>query len=251
MKTKNFSGDYLNAFLSDAYFKEDTESIKINDKKIKVSKNELAYVYSFKEGKLTYLKGFDTILGLNHTDINIKKIHFLFRENYIEFFKEFHDRVLLYFHNNNNNIESIGCNALVLLKNIETPVNHSVRVFETDNNGNLVSVIIRMKLNEKLKIGDIIQYCITGEIHEKALKEEKYFLNYKKCISKREAEIIESFIDKEKSNKIFSKVLLKPEEFVVVLENLIIRFGLQTKAELIEFAKENYLIPSQFKKIDL
>ncbi|MGB1041645.1 MAG: hypothetical protein ACPGVD_12280, partial [Flavobacteriales bacterium] len=166
MKTKNFSGDYLNAFLSDAYFQEDPEQVKTLDKKIKVKKNELAYVYSFKESKLLYLKGFDTVLGINHADLNIKKIHSLFRENYVEFFKEFHDRVLLYFHNNNNSIESIGCNALVLLKDIDTPINHSVRVFETDDNGNLVSVIIRMKLNESLNIGDIIQYSITGEIHE-------------------------------------------------------------------------------------
>ena len=136
MSKSKFSGDYTKAFLSKDRSKEGSKDTIYFDKTLEIAENEAVNVFSFKENKLLFAKGFEKLLGRELEEIDILQLNSLYDTVFKEFTNEYHDRMLLYLHTNNKNLESLSSTIIVKAQGIDTPFILNVKVYETDENGN-------------------------------------------------------------------------------------------------------------------
>ncbi len=246
MSKSKFSGNYTKAFLSKKVSSADSAEQLHYDKTIDIKENEATYIYSFKENKLVFSKGLESLHNIKSEEINIFFIRNLIAEHFLNFSNEYHDRLLLHIYNNKN-IENFSTNIILNYNTFDTPVLLNIKVFETDDNGNLLSVISKAIKSEKLKTTKVVQYSLNGSFQEEFNNEINFNLDHKLCISEKNIELIE-LLEKGKSVEDIATLLSVPVDSIMVrISNLFKRFDVTNNKDLIQFAKTNFLIPNQFK----
>ena len=247
MKPK-FTGKYTRAFLTDKKMKEESIEYDYYNNQIDLKDNEAAYVFSFKGNKLVFAKGFEKIFKVQKNNLSILDLNTLFTDYFESFINEYHDRLLLYLYNNNENIETFASHTIIKVKPIPQPILLTTKVFKTDDNGNLLSVIGMNTFDPDLKTTDVIQYSLSGDIKPDFMDNINQNLDFKMCISHYNIKIIEELEMKKSSSEIATQLNISEEKLATILNNLLVKFELKDNQELIEFAKKNYLIPNQFDK---
>jgi hypothetical protein len=240
-----YNGKYTQAFLSDAKIKKDSIENKLLDELIKVEKDEVVWIYSLKGNKLLFVKGFE-ILNLKDEDFTSNNLNSMFTQYFQEFINEYHDRILLFLYT--NIIEYFSSSVIIKIKEIETSAILNIKIYQTDNNGNIISFIGRSKIDKDLKTTDIVQYSFKGDVENEFLEEINQNLNFNNCISLEDIKLIE-FLEKKKENSEISNLLNIPIE--KINQNFLMlykKFDLKDENELVKFGKDNNLIPSQFDK---
>ena len=246
MSISKYSGNYTKAFLSEKKSSDSSIEATFVDKTIHREKNEAVHIYSFKENKLIYAKGFKEILGLEENEINILNLNSLVTEVFKQFLNEYHDRALLYLYNNNENLDTLSSSVILKVFGLDYPLFLNIKVFKTDDNGNLISIIGRIKFAESLKTTEVVQYDLSGNFDKDFLFKMNHNLDFKSRISKTEITILEN-IEKELSiTEIAKKHTIGVEELETIIENIHSRFGTKSNEELINFALKNHLLPNQF-----
>ena len=144
-----YNGKYTQAFLSDAKIKKDSIENKLLDELIKVEEDEVVWIYSLKGNKLLFAKGFE-ILNLKDEDITSNYLNSMFTQYFQEFINEYNDRILLFLYT--NTIEYFSSSVIIKIKEIETSAILNIKIYQTDNNGNIISFIGRSKIDKDLKI---------------------------------------------------------------------------------------------------
>jgi hypothetical protein len=240
-----YNGKYTQAFLSDAKIKKDSIENKLLDELIKIEEDEVVWIYSLKGNKLLFAKGFE-ILNLKDEDITSNYLNSMFTQYFQEFINEYNDRILLFLYT--NTIEYFSSSVIIKIKEIETSAILNIKIYQTDNNGNIISFIGRSKIDNDLKTTDIVQYSFQGDVENEFLEEINQNLNFNNCISLENIKLIE-FLEKKKENSEISNLLNIPiEKINQNLLRLYKRFNLKDENELVKFGKDNYLIPNQFDK---
>lgn len=245
IENSKFTGNYVRAFLSDDSSSEESLERSFFEKLIERQEDEAVYIYSFKENKLQYASGCNTIFGIDDSEVNIILLNELYKKEFAEFTNEYHDRILLYAYNNNKNLYTFSSKVIVKVKNFETPLLLHIKILKTDQNGNLVSIIGRIKKSKTIQITEIVQYGFEGDLDPDFLFKINHKLDFKNCVSHKMIEILEG-IKKNKSIKQIAKSVGYKESTV---ENLIAsfkkNFELKSEKEILDFAEKNYLLPSQ------
>ncbi len=245
MKSK-YTGKYLKAFLGDNKIKTESIEYEYYNSQVDVKDNEVSYIYSFKGNRLVFAKGFEKLNLKGDDGLDIHIIHSLFAKYYERFVNEYHDRILLYLYNNNERIDTFSSHVIINIKTIDIPLILKVKVFKTDDNGNLVSIIGTATVDDNLKTSDIIQYSIEGDLKPEFLEGINQDLDFIKCISNYNIKIIEE-LEKGKSQKeIADSLEIKEEVLTNILKNLLKKFEVETIEEMIEIAETKNIIPSQF-----
>jgi DNA-binding CsgD family transcriptional regulator len=241
-----YTGKYTQAFLSDKKMKANSIEADFFNKKIEVKPNEALYIYSFKGNKMLFTKGFEAVLNKKDNDISIVDLNSMHTPHFEEFMYEFNDRLLLFLYNNNENIETFSSNVIIKIKGVDTALMLNTKVYKTDENGNLISIIGRNTLDKKLNTTDVIQYSLIGDFKEDFLDTINNDLNFTRCISLFNIKIISLFEEGKQSNEVSKILNISEEKINTNIEKLLKRFELLNLNELIEFSKSNCLIPSQF-----
>ena len=188
-----YNGKYTQAFLSDAKIKKDSIENKLLDELIKVEKDEVVWIYSLKGNKLLFVKGFE-ILNLKDEDFTSNNLNSMFTQYFQEFINEYHDRILLFLYT--NIIEYFSSSVIIKIKEIETSAILNIKIYNTDDNGNIISFIGRSKIDNDLKTTDIVQYSFQGDVENEFLEEINQNLNFNKRISLENIKLIE-FLEKK------------------------------------------------------
>lgn len=251
MKKNKYTGEYVKAFLSKDAFIPDPQGNPILSGKYEPNKNETVYIYSFKENKLLFAKGFDKVYGIESHELNAQKLNSLYTPHFKNFIDEYFDRILLYLRNNNQNLNTFSISTIIKVNHFDKPVLLIIRVFDTDENGNLISVIGRSFRGLPIQSTNIVQYFLEGEGNANFMEKINHHLDFKDCISRKDIELIEELTMNSTIEQTSENLNLSPEHIEFYTNNLLSRFKLNSVPELIEFAKNNHLIPNQFKKLDL
>lgn len=170
----------------------------------------------------------------------------MFTPYFQKFINEYHDRILLFLYT--NNIKSCSSSVIIKIKEIETPAMFNIKIYKTDDNGNLISFIGRSKLDKSLKTADIIQYSFQGDVENDFLEEMNQKLNFNNCISLYNIKLIELLEAKKEISEIAILLNTPVEKINQNLQGLYKRFSLTGESELVKFGKDNHLIPNQFDK---
>lgn len=245
--TVEYTGKYTQAFLSDKISK-DSSNTDFYKERIEVKNNEAVYVYSFKGNKMVFTKGFEKITNKKDDEISILELNNLFSPHFENFINEYHDRILLFLHTNNEKNETFSSHVIIKINNFDYPVILNIKVFETDDNGNLISIIGTTTIEKRLKTSDIVQYGFKGDFNPEFVEEINNDLEFNQCVSSFNIKIIELLELKKSYTDISNKLNISEEKIKNNLNKLLKRFELKNIKELIEFAKNNYLIPNQFDK---
>ena len=242
-----FTGDYVNAFISDESSSQDSIERVFFEKTIDKKPGEAVYVFSFKENKLQYASGFEEIFGIKDSEVNLLMLNKLYTDDFVEFTNEYHDRILLFAYNNNNNLETFSSKEIIKIKGFDLALTLHIEILKTDENGNLVSIIGRINPNENIQISEIVQYAFEGDFDLDVLYKINHRLNYKNCVSHKMIKIIDGINKGKNSKQIARTVGYKVNIVEELIEAFKAKFNLKSESELIQFAKEKHLVPDQFR----
>lgn len=246
MSDSKFKGDYTKAFLSENPLDKDVAKTKFLGEEFVTKPNEAVYVYSFKEGKMLFAKGLEEFTGIKDEEVNIIQLNSFSDNSYSDFLNEFHDRVLFYLNHHNDNLESISIHVIREIPAHDFPIMSILKVFETDDNGNLVSILGKIIKDNSLKTSEVIQYAFSGIVDDKFEKEINH-LDYELSISIKNISILE-LLDKGFSyEEIADDLGIPTMEITERLSELLTRFKLDSEEDLLKFGKKKLFIPNQFK----
>ncbi len=247
MSKSIYSGNYTRAFLSKRVSPSDSIEQTFYSESIEVGEGEGCYIYSFKENKLIFSKGMDTFFNVSPEEINIVFLNSVYQEDFTKFVNEYYDRLLLYLYNNNENIKDFSSNLIVKAKGLESSILVNIRILKTDANGNLVSIIGKIKKVDEVRTTNVVQYSLKGISDTNFTDKINFDLDHKLCISEINIDLLE-LMDAGKSQKEISESLtINEEELTKRISQLLNRFEVNSNEELIKFAKNNFIIPSQFE----
>ncbi|MEN8957295.1 MAG: hypothetical protein ABF242_00940 [Flavobacteriales bacterium] len=243
-----YTGKYTKAFLSDKKAKSQSIEYEYFNRTIDVKENEMVYIFSFNGNKLLFAKGYENILGISDSELDILHLNSLFTSYYERFVFEFHDRLLLFLYNNNNNIEDFSSNVITELEGFDIPVMINVKIHRTDDNGNLISIIGRNVADQNLKTSDVIQYSVHIGSDSQFISEINNDLDFKRCISLYNILVIEKMDKGIELEVIAEELNITTEKLQENLDKILTRFELKDYKELTQFAKIKHIIPNQFEK---
>lgn len=247
MKKSNYTGKYTDAFLTEDVSSYDSHFDENFKKYLTLKENEAVYVYSFKENKLLFTKGFENVLEVESRAVNMQFLNSEYDELAKEFVNEYHDRALLYLYNNNHKLKTFSSSVVIKTNRVETPLLLNIQVLNTDSKGNLISIIGRVLRDPNLIYGDIIQYNLNGDLEGDFLFQMNHKLDFQKRISLREIKIIEDLEMDIPTEEIGKKIGYANHRIEEIIKLMLERFSVKTTKDLIEFAKNKQLIPNQFK----
>ncbi len=222
MALSKYTGNYTKAFLSTDVSPSDSIEHTYYNNLIEVGENEACYIYSFKENKLIFTKQIDALFGIPKESLNMVLLNSIFEKDFNLFFKEFHDRLLLYLYNNKDHIQSFSC-----------------------------SYITRIKRHENLKTTKVIQYSLNGDFEEKFTNRINFGIDHSLCISEKNINLLEILESDKSLDKASETLSITKEEISRRISQLNDRYDLKSLDELLEFSKANFLIPNQFKIFNL
>lgn len=247
MKKSKYSGNYTKAFLSSDVSPLDSIEQTYYSNTIKLEENEAGYIYSFKDNKLIFSKGMDSLFGVDIKDVNILWLNEIYHSDFQSFVNEYHDRLLLYLYNHNQNLTGFLSRIIIKTSLFETPLMLTIKVLKTDEGGNLISILGIVKKSELFKTSKVVQYSLDGIEDEHFMNKINFSLDFEQCISEKNIELLELLESKMSKSEIALKLGLNEIEISIRISNLKKRFEISSRQELIEFAVKNNLIPNQFK----
>ncbi len=247
MSKSKYTGKYTDAFLSEDVSDYSSILKKNLDKRLEIKNNEAVYIYSFKEKKMIFSQGFESVLNKKDDEINLKVLNSEYDELSKIFVNEYHDRALLYLHQNNLKLTSFSSRVIVKCLGIKEPLSLKIQVFKTNKKGNLDSIIGRVIKNKNLRYSDIIQYSFDGDFEEEFLFQMNHQLDFDLCISSKEIKIIELIKSLKTHQEIGRSIQYPTQKINDVIQILLLRFSLKSESDLVKFAERKMLIPNQFE----
>lgn len=250
MKEEEYTGDYTKAFVSETPMENNSSVAKSIKKNLKIELNEAVYIYSFKENKMIFVQGFKELFGIEDEKLNMTDMIELHTNEVSIFLNEINDKTLHQIHHKTNyqDVKTLMIiNVFNKITKQSIPVLRSIYIYESNENGNLISIIARYKKDDNLKTSNIIPYgVVSKKIKDDFLIDINFNLNYKNAVSIYEIKIIE-LLEKEYNHlEIQEKLEYSEKELKKIISNLFLRFKTYSKSELINFAKKNYFLPNPF-----
>lgn len=206
---------------------------------------EGVYVYSFEKNKMLFASGWEEIVGIPDNEINMLAIVNMTEEKFVPFVNEINDKALQFLHARNEGLEEYSFNIELKMKHSSghaVPVKAKVSVFETNDKGELKSILGRFQVDNSLHFSNIIRFSAYGpekDYFENALNDELFFKNY---VSRKELEVIELLAAGYAYKEIADKLDISISTVDKRIQNLFRRFEIKNTTHLMSFAFKNNLI---------
>jgi DNA-binding CsgD family transcriptional regulator len=206
--------------------------------------DEAVYIYSFKENRMIFAHGWESLLGYKDEEISMLTIVISTTPEYAAFSNELNDKALKFILSKTEELEKYS--FTIELKKIHkngthVPLISRVGVFKSEN-GRVTEIIGRSQVNRSINFGKVMRYAAYGP--EKSQFEEelnKSLFNYY-AISRKEKEALE-LVSKGYSFKEIAHLLSVSQS---AIEKRILplykRFDVKSLTHLITFAIENQIL---------
>jgi DNA-binding CsgD family transcriptional regulator len=244
MSDKNF-GDYSRNFITAVPADLESEQAQFFKQTIPTFPEEAVYIYSFKENRMIFARGWEKVVGYQDNEINMLAIVNMSAPEYAPFSHDLNDKALQFIHKKSENLEEYS--FTIELKKIHkdgslVPIIARVGVFSSQN-GHIESIIGRFQINRSLIFGRVMRYAAYGPEKEKFEEELNKVLFSHLAISNKEKEAL-SLVAKGYS---FKEIAHELKVSHSAIEKRIIplykRFNVKSLTHLVSFAYDNFILP--------
>lgn len=214
------------------------------NKTIPFFEGEAVYIYSFKEKKMLFARGWEALLGYKDDEITMLDIISITTEKYYNFSNELNDKAMLFLLNKKQDLEKYSF-TLELEKYHKN--GNSVALFSKVGvhcapNNVLEEIIGVSRKSLHFKQSDIMQFAAYGP--EKVAFEEtlsKELFNHL-VISRKEKEALQLAAEGFAFKEIAHKLNVSQSAIEKRILPLYKRFSVKSLPHLISFAHKNYII---------
>jgi DNA-binding CsgD family transcriptional regulator len=243
--TKENFGDYSRNFITAVPADLESEQAKYFRQTIPKFPEEAVYIYSFKENRMIFARGWEEVVGYQDDEINMLAIVNMSAPEYAPFSHDLNDKALQFIHRKTENLEEYS--FTIELKKIHkdgslVPIIVRVGVFSSQN-GHIESIIGRFQINRSLIFGRVMRYAAYGPEKEKFEEELNKVLFSHLAISNKEKEAL-SLVAKGYS---FKEIAHELKVSHSAIEKRIIplykRFDVKSLTHLVSFAYDNFILP--------
>lgn len=222
----------------------DSEIYNHYNKTIPFFEGEAVYIYSFKEKKMLFARGWKPLLGYKDDEITMLDIISITTEKYYNFSNELNDKAMLFLLEKKQDLEKYSF-TLELEKYHKngtiTPLSSKVGVYSAPNN-TLQEIIGISRVSLNFTKSDVMQFAAYGP--EKAEFEEtlsKELFDYL-VISRKEKEALQLAAEGFAFKEIAHKLSVSQSAIEKRILPLYKRFSVKSLPHLISFAHKNYII---------
>jgi DNA-binding CsgD family transcriptional regulator len=242
--SKNF-GDYSKNFITAVPADLESKQAQYFRQTIPRFPEEAIYIYSFKENRMIFARGWEEVLGYKDEEVNILTIVTTSAPEFAPFSQDLNDKALQFIQTKTENLEEYS--FTIELKKIHkngslVPIIARVGVFGIEN-GKVESIIGRFQINRSLIFGRVMRYAAYGPEKEKFEEELNKALFSHLAISNKEKEAL-SLVAKGYS---FKEIAHELKVSHSAIEKRIIplykRFGVKSLTHLVSFAYDNFILP--------
>jgi DNA-binding CsgD family transcriptional regulator len=243
--TKENFGDYSRNFITAVPADLESEQAQYFRQTIPKFPEEAVYIYSFKENRMIFARGWEEVVGYRDNEINMLAIVNMSAPEYAPFSHDLNDKALQFIHKKTENLEDYS--FTIELKKIHkdgslVPIIVRVGVFSSEN-GHIESIIGRFQINRSLIFGRVMRYAAYGPEKEKFEEELNKVLFSHLAISNKEKEAL-SLVAKGYS---FKEIAHELKVSHSAIEKRIIplykRFDVKSLTHLVSFAYDNFILP--------
>ena len=244
MSKENF-GDYSRNFITAVPADLSSEQALYFKQTIPKFPEEAIYIYSFKENRMIFARGWEEVVGYQDDEINMLAIVNMSAPEFAPFSHDLNDKALQFIHKKTENLEEYS--FTIELKKVHkngslVPIIARVGVFSS-NNGHVESIIGRFQINRSLIFGRVMRYAAYGPEKEKFEEELNKILFSHLAISNKEKEAL-SLVAKGYSFKEIAHELSVSHS---AIEKRIIplykRFDVKSLTHLVSFSYDNFILP--------
>ncbi|RZK74718.1 MAG: helix-turn-helix transcriptional regulator [Pedobacter sp.] len=244
MSTDNY-GDYSKNFITAVPADLESEQAQYFRQTIPKFPEEAIYIYSFKENRMIFARGWEEVVGYQDDEINMLAIVNMSAPEFAPFSHDLNDKALQFIHKKTENLEDYS--FTIELKKIHkdgtlVPIIVRVGIFSS-NNGHIESIIGRFQINRSLIFGRVMRYAAYGPEKEKFEEELNKVLFKHLAISNKEKEAL-SLVAKGYS---FKEIAHELKVSHSAIEKRIIplykRFDVKSLTHLVSFAYDNFILP--------
>lgn len=244
MSKENF-GDYSRNFITAVPADLSSEQALYFKQTIPKFPEEAIYIYSFKENRMIFARGWEEVVGYQDDEINMLAIVNMSAPEFAPFSHDLNDKALQFIHKKTENLEDYS--FTIELKKIHkngslVPIIARVGVFSSSN-GHVESIIGRFQINRSLIFGRVMRYAAYGPEKEKFEEELNKILFSHLAISNKEKEAL-SLVAKGYSFKEIAHELSVSHS---AIEKRIIplykRFDVKSLTHLVSFSYDNFILP--------
>jgi len=244
MSKDNF-GDYSRNFITAVPADLSSEQALYFKQTIPKFPEEAIYIYSFKENRMIFARGWEEVVGYQDDEINMLAIVNMSAPEFAPFSHDLNDKALQFIHKKTENLEDYS--FTIELKKVHkngslVPIIARVGVFSS-NNGHVESIIGRFQINRSLIFGRVMRYAAYGPEKEKFEEELNKILFSHLAISNKEKEAL-SLVAKGYSFKEIAHELSVSHS---AIEKRIIplykRFDVKSLTHLVSFSYDNFILP--------
>lgn len=240
----NNFGTYSRSLVSDIPADLNSDRYKYFESTIQSFEGEAVYVYSFKENRMVYAKGWEEILGYKDEEITLLTIISSSSERHAAFSSELNDRALKFLKTKTENLEKYSFTLeveKVCKDGSLVPLFSRVAIYKATN-GEIEEIIGVSQIMPTLKFGKVMQYAAYGP--EKSLFEEtlnKELFRYY-VISRKEKEALKYASEGLAFKEIAHKLGISQSAIEKRIIPLYKRFNVSGLPHLISFAYKNHIL---------
>ena len=240
----NQLGAYSKSKITDTPLDLNSEEYRFYEDTIPTFIGQAIYVYSFKENRMVFAKGWENLLGYRDDEITMMTIVSISSPRYAKFSNELNDKALKFIQCKKENLKEYSFTLEVEKqhKNGEyIPLFSRVGVFKA-NNGVIEEIIgVSEKINT-LKLGKVMQYAAYGpEANELEAMLNKELFDYY-AISKKEKEALQMAAQGLTFKEIAEELCISQSAIEKRIIPLYKRFDVKSLTHLISFAYENNIL---------
>jgi DNA-binding CsgD family transcriptional regulator len=238
-------GDYSKNFITAVPADLKSEQAQYFRQTIPKFPEEAIYIYSFKENRMIFARGWEEVVGYQDDEINMLAIVNMSAPEFAPFSHDLNDKALQFIHKKTENLEDYS--FTIELKKIHkdgtlVPIIVRVGIFSSSN-GHIESIIGRFQINRSLIFGRVMRYAAYGPEKEKFEEELNKVLFKHLAISNKEKEAL-SLVAKGYS---FKEIAHELKVSHSAIEKRIIplykRFDVKSLTHLVSFAYDNFILP--------
>ncbi len=234
------------SMLSDVPADINSDIYKHYEKTLPIFPNQAIYIYSFKEQKMIYAKGWKDVLGYEDSEITMHKYINSTIPKYMDQTNEFNQKGLEFVNSKKENIDqySFSREVQVYHKNGSIVPIYSRATIHKSENGNITEVLGFTQLMPSLKFGKIMKCAVYGpdtENFESLLNKQLFDSNSFK-ISKREREALKLMAVGHSYKEAADILCISLSAMEKRIRPLFKRFNVKSLPHLISFSKDNNII---------
>jgi DNA-binding CsgD family transcriptional regulator len=244
MSTDNY-GDYSKNFITAVPADLESEQAQYFRQTIPKFPEEAIYIYSFKENRMIFARGWEEVVGYQDDEINMLAIVNMSAPEFAPFSHDLNDKALQFIHKKTENLEDYS--FTIELKKIHkdgtlVPIIVRVGIFSSSN-GYIESIIGRFQINRSLIFGRVMRYAAYGPEKEKFEEELNKVLFKHLAISNKEKEALSLVAKGYSFKEIAHELKLSHSAIEKRIIPLYKRFDVKSLTHLVSFAYDNFILP--------